>query len=52
MSIFMKYLRAIWITRNSNGSSQRQLYDALHDYLVEMFIRTPQDRVDRRERGL
>jgi len=31
---------------------QRQLYDALHDYLVEMFIRTPQDRVDRRERGL
>jgi hypothetical protein len=31
---------------------QRQLYDALHDYLVEMFIRTPQDRKDRRERGL
>jgi len=31
---------------------QRQLYDALHDYLVEMFIRTPQDRIDRRERGL
>ena len=31
---------------------QRQLYDALHDYLVEMFIRTPQDRMDRRERGL
>jgi hypothetical protein len=23
---------------------QRQLYDALHDYLVEMFNRTPQDR--------
>src|SRR5271165_6424529 len=23
---------------------QRQLYDALHDYFVEMFIRTPQDR--------
>jgi len=23
---------------------QRQLYDALHDYLIEMFIRTPQDR--------
>ena len=22
---------------------QRQLYDALHDYLIEMFIRTPQD---------
>jgi hypothetical protein len=33
-------------------SFQRQLYDALHDYFVEMFIRTPQDRVDRRERGL
>jgi hypothetical protein len=31
---------------------QRQLYDALHDYLVEMFIRTPQDLSDRRERGL
>jgi len=31
---------------------QRQLYDALHDYFVEMFIRTPQDRADRRERGL
>jgi hypothetical protein len=31
---------------------QRQLYDALHDYIVEMFIRTPQDRKDRRERGL
>src|SRR5580698_5911103 len=26
---------------------QRQLYDALHDYFVEMFIRTPQDRADR-----
>jgi hypothetical protein len=23
---------------------QRQLYDALHDYFVEMFINTPQDR--------
>lgn len=31
---------------------QRQLYDALHDYFIEMFIRTPQDRSDRRERGL
>lgn len=28
-------------------SFQRQLYDALHDYFVEMFIRTPQDRADR-----
>jgi hypothetical protein len=23
---------------------QRQLYDSLHDYFVEMFTRTPQDR--------
>jgi hypothetical protein len=29
-------------------SFQRQLYDALHDYFVEMFIRTPQDRAERR----
>jgi hypothetical protein len=34
------------------GQFQRQLYDALHDYLVEMFIRTPQDLADRRGRGL
>jgi hypothetical protein len=33
-------------------SFQRQLYDALHDYFVEMFIRTPQDRADRRSKGL
>jgi hypothetical protein len=25
---------------------QRQLFDCLHDYLVEMFTRTPQSRVD------
>jgi len=30
-------------------SFQRQLYDALHDYFVEMFIRTPQDRADRQK---
>lgn len=24
-------------------SLQRQLYDALHDYFIEMFTRTPQD---------
>jgi len=24
---------------------QRYLYDCLHDYLIELFIRTPQDRV-------
>src|SRR5690348_13734949 len=29
---------------------QRQFYDALHDYLMEMFIRTPQDLSERRER--
>jgi len=33
-------------------SFQRQLYDALHDYFVEMFVRTPQDRADRRQKGL
>ena len=31
---------------------QRQLYDALHDYFVEMFVRTPQDLADRREKQL
>ena len=43
-----------WITLRGDveWQFQRQLYDALHDYLVEMFIRTPQDRVERRERGL
>lgn len=33
-------------------SFQRQLYDALHDYFMEMFIRTPQDRAERRQKGL
>jgi hypothetical protein len=33
-------------------SFQRQLYDCLHDYLVEMFIRTPQDRLERQRDGL
>lgn len=33
-------------------SFQRQLYDCLHDYLVEMFIRTPQDLAERRRTGL
>jgi len=33
-------------------SFQRQLYDAVHDYFVEMFIRTPQDRADRQRKGL
>lgn len=31
---------------------QRQLYDALHDYFVEMFTRTPQDLADRRRKGM
>jgi hypothetical protein len=26
---------------------QRQLYDSLHDYLIEMFTRTPQNRNER-----
>ena len=33
-------------------SFQRQLYDCLHDYLVEMFSRTPQDRLERQREGL
>ncbi len=33
-------------------SFQRQLYDALHDYFVEMFIRTPQDRAERHRNEL
>ena len=33
-------------------SFQRQLYDCLHDYLVEMFIRTPQERAERQRKGL
>jgi hypothetical protein len=31
-------------------SFQRQLFDALHDYFMEMFIRTPQDRADRQSK--
>ena len=31
---------------------QSQLYDCLHDYLIEMFTRTPQDRTERRRDGL
>ena len=30
---------------------QRQLYDCLHDYMIEMFTRTPQDLGERRQRG-
>ena len=38
--------------RQFEWAFQRQLYDCLHDYLVEMFIRTPQDRAERRRKGL
>ena len=31
---------------------QRQLYDCLHDYLIEMFTRTPQNRTERQREGL
>ena len=30
---------------------QRQLYDALHDYFIEMFIRTPQDHTSEHDRS-
>lgn len=33
-------------------SFQRQLYDCLHDYLIEMFTRTPQNRSERQQEGL
>jgi hypothetical protein len=31
---------------------QRQLYDWVVDYMVEMFIRTPQDRAERQRKNL
>jgi hypothetical protein len=31
---------------------QRQLFDCLHDYLIEMFTRTPQNRAERQREGL
>ncbi|MGH9501176.1 MAG: hypothetical protein ACRD3L_18700 [Terriglobales bacterium] len=30
---------------------QRQLFDCLHDYLIEMFTRTPQNRIERQQEG-
>ncbi|MBV9573477.1 MAG: hypothetical protein JOY93_05445 [Acidobacteriales bacterium] len=33
-------------------SFQRQLFDSLHDYLIEMFVRTPQSRAERQRDGL
>ena len=33
-------------------SFQRQLYACLHDYIIEMFSRTPQDRAQRQREGL
>ena len=35
---------------NFEWQFQRQLYDCLHDYFVEMFLRTPQDLKDRQAR--
>jgi hypothetical protein len=45
----MSPYRAALHARDIAGSNfawtfQRLLYDCLHDYLVEMFVRTPQDR--------
>lgn len=31
---------------------QRQLFDCLHDYFIEMFTRTPQNRAERQREGL
>jgi hypothetical protein len=31
---------------------QRQLFDCLHDYLIEMFTRTPQNRVERQREDM
>jgi hypothetical protein len=33
-------------------SFQRQLYACVHDYIIEMFTRTPQDRAQRQRDGL
>ena len=33
-------------------SFQRQLFDCLHDYIIEMFTRTPQNRAERQREGL
>jgi hypothetical protein len=35
---------------NFEWAFQRQLYDCLHDYFVEMFISTPQDARERQHR--
>lgn len=32
-------------------SFQRQLFDCLHDYIIEMFARTPQNRAERARDG-
>jgi hypothetical protein len=31
---------------------QRQFFDCLHDYIIEMFTRTPQNRTERQREGL
>ena len=33
-------------------SFQRQLFDCLHDYIIEMFTRTPQNRAEHQREGL
>ena len=33
-------------------SFQRQLFDCLHDYIIEMFMRTPQNRAERQRENL
>lgn len=35
---------------NFEWTFQRMLYDCLHDYFVEMFVRTPQDQKERQRR--
>ena len=43
---------AISTTRSSSGAFSANSSTHLHDYFMEMFIRTPQDRADRRQKGL
>ena len=41
-STLCSFIRAKSITPNFRGCFQKQLYDSLHDYVVEMFTRNPQ----------
>lgn len=40
--VFVMHPRDL-VAPNFEWHFQRQLYDCMHDYFVEMFIRTPQD---------